>query len=114
MSSKKTVRSILKHSIYASSFESAELATIANMPVDDISPELSALRLMAAHFMSTAAASPYFDHKLRLYRLAMRALSQSSELILKRQALPPVEDPMRDLLDALREANRLEGIPKDL
>ena len=87
----------------------AELARISTMPPGDILAELALLRLLASSLLASAGQTPYVDQKLRLL-LAMRAIAQASDLVLKRQASTLQEDPHQDLWDSLQEARRLERL----
>jgi hypothetical protein len=76
--------------------------------------ELAALRLTALRALDLFTSSVNLDEKAKAIKVAVRALEAAVNVLAKEQLLSGDAPILKDLWDAIAEANRIERVDKEI
>ena len=114
MPGKKGNRNALRHGIYASHYTPDIRPELASMPTDEVYMELAAARLSASRALDLYRSSTSLEEKARAISVAVTALESAVNIICKAQLLIGDAPVLKDLWDAIQEANRLDNVDEDV
>jgi hypothetical protein len=101
--------------LYARFLSPDEKRSIRKVPVENPSSEINLLRVLNAHLMQfQESAPPDLYARVQFLHTCVILNEVLATLVRWQLSQPPGSDFMQDLWDAIREANELDGLPKDL
>jgi len=114
MPAPKGNKNALKHGLYARHISMDVRPELARMPVDSGQMEIAALRLTALRAMDLYASAADLHDKAIAVDIAVRALKAVVNLVAKEKFLVGESPILKDLWEAIAEANRLDKLDEDI